>query len=119
MLRFAGFDFIEFSVDESDERLSRLDWNDETINNLLRTLIDNNFYFNSMCLSAHRRFPFGSKNEETRKKALEIMEKALILAKKLGIRIIQIAAYDVLWKSWFWDSKKLFKWYERMCKTCK
>ncbi|TQC54764.1 L-ribulose-5-phosphate 3-epimerase [Mycoplasmopsis cynos] len=104
----AGFDFIEFSVDESDERLSRLDWNDETINNLLRTLIDNNFYFNSMCLSAHRRFPFGSKNEETRKKSLEIMEKALILAKKLGIRIIQIAAYDVYYEKADSETRKNF-----------
>ncbi|PPJ44539.1 ribulose phosphate epimerase, partial [Rhizobium sp. KAs_5_22] len=66
------------------------------------------FYFNSMCLSAHRKFPFGSKNPETRAKALEIMEKALILAKKLGIRIIQIAAYDVYYEKSNSKTKEYF-----------
>ena len=27
----AGFDYIEISVDESDERLARLDWSDQEI----------------------------------------------------------------------------------------
>ena len=27
----AGFDYIEISIDESDERLARLDWSDEQI----------------------------------------------------------------------------------------
>ncbi|UUM19547.1 L-ribulose-5-phosphate 3-epimerase [Mycoplasma sp. 1578d] len=94
----AGFDFIEFSVDESDFRLERLNWSNEQINELRELLIAKNFYFNSMCLSAHRRYPFGSTNPQTRAKALEIMEQALILAKKLGIRIIQLAAYDVYYE---------------------
>ncbi|UVD81884.1 L-ribulose-5-phosphate 3-epimerase [Mycoplasma iguanae] len=104
----AGFDFIEFSVDEADFRLARLDWNDEEINQLRQLLIKHDFYFNSMCLSGHRRFPFGSKDAATRQKALEIMEKALILAKKLGIRIIQLAAYDVYYEKSTELSKKRF-----------
>ncbi len=31
-----GFDFLEISVDESDERRSRLDWDDETIYQIRR-----------------------------------------------------------------------------------
>ncbi|MBN3534835.1 L-ribulose-5-phosphate 3-epimerase [Mycoplasma procyoni] len=94
----AGFDFIEFSVDESDFRLERLDWSEQQIKDLKLLLLKHNFYFNSMCLSAHRRFPFGSEDPELRKQALVIMEKALILAKKLGIRLIQMAAYDVYYE---------------------
>ncbi|MGZ9755403.1 L-ribulose-5-phosphate 3-epimerase [Mycoplasma sp. 394] len=104
----AGFDFIEFSVDESDFRLERLDWNNTQINELRKLLIEKDFYFNSMCLSAHRKFPFGSHDLKIREHALLIMEKALILAKKLGIRTIQLAAYDVYYedsdeqtKQWF------------------
>lgn len=104
----AGFDFIEFSVDESDERLARLDWNDEQINEIKLLLIKHNFYFNSMCLSGHRKFPFGSKDSKTRQQAFIIMEKALILAKKLGIRIIQLAAYDVYYEKSTEISKKRF-----------
>ncbi|TDV24191.1 L-ribulose-5-phosphate 3-epimerase [Mycoplasmopsis mustelae] len=94
----AGFDFIEFSIDESDFRLERLDWSNTQINELRELLIKKDFYFNSMCLSAHRRYPFGSKDPKIRAKALEIMQKALILAKKLGIRTIQLAAYDVYYE---------------------
>lgn len=90
----AGYDFIEFSIDESDEKLSRLNWNQEKINELINILQKENFWLNSMTLSAHRRYPFGSKDKKTRKIAIEILEKAILLAKKLGIRIIQIATYD-------------------------
>lgn len=94
----AGFDFIEFSVDESDDRLARLDWTAEQINELKQLLVKHNFYFNSMALSGHRRFPFGSKDLKTRETAFNMMEKALKLAKSLGIRLIQLAAYDVYYE---------------------
>ena len=32
----AGFDFVEISVDETDERRARLDWSDEEIYELRR-----------------------------------------------------------------------------------
>lgn len=90
----AGFDFIEISIDEQDERINRLDWNDLEIYKLLETAIRNRMYINSMCLSANRRFPLGSKDVKVRKHGLELIHKAFIFAKKLGIRIIQLAGYD-------------------------
>lgn len=94
----AGYDFIEISVDESDERLERLDWSKDTCAVLRKTLFKADFYINSMCLSAHRRFPFGSKDPAKRKRAYEIMEKAIDLAEALGIRNIQLAGYDVYYE---------------------
>lgn len=99
MAKRAKFDFIELSIDESDERLSRLEWSKGEINQLLTLLQKHSFYFNSICLSAHRRFPFGSKDPLKRAKALEIAHKACVLAKKLGVRIIQVAAYDVYYEA--------------------
>lgn len=90
----AGFDFIEISVDETDERINRLYWSDEKIYQLRDVAIKHGMYINSMCLSANRRFPLGSKDFETRKKGLQIIERALIFAKKVGIRIVQLAGYD-------------------------
>ncbi len=52
----------------------------------------------SMCLSAHRRFPFGSRDEAVRERAREIMSKAIRLARDLGIRTIQLAGYDVYYE---------------------
>ena len=48
----------------------------------------------SMCLSGHRKYPFGAKDPETRQRGMEIMEKAIDLADDLGIRTIQLAGYD-------------------------
>lgn len=94
----AGFDFIEISIDESDYRLKRLNWTLEERQNLVFLLKENNIVLESMCLSGHRRYPFGSKNKDTRKKAFEIIDKALILAVDLGIKNIQLAGYDVYYE---------------------
>ncbi|MDZ7293601.1 L-ribulose-5-phosphate 3-epimerase [Mycoplasmopsis pulmonis] len=104
----AGFDFIEFSVDESDEKLARLDWDEKTIAQIRALLTKHDFSFNSMTLSAHRRFPFGSKDEQNVKRANEIMLKAIVLARKLGIRTIQLAGYDVYYEQGDEQSKKRF-----------
>ncbi|MBZ4218053.1 L-ribulose-5-phosphate 3-epimerase [Mycoplasma sp. 2946H] len=104
----AGYDFMEFSVDESSERLSRLDWDDEQIKEVQLLLVKHQFNFNSMTLSGHRKYPFGSKNLDTRAKAMEIMHKAIILAKKLGIRTVQLAGYDVYYEQGDEETRSYF-----------
>ncbi len=96
--RLAGFDYMEIYLDESDERIKRLDWTDREIEDLRRLMAKEGIVFPTMCLSGHRKYPFGSKNPETRQKAMEIMEKAILLAVKLGVRCIQLAAYDVYYE---------------------
>ncbi|MDH5897636.1 L-ribulose-5-phosphate 3-epimerase [Vibrio splendidus] len=93
-----GFDFLEISVDESDERRSRLDWNDEEVYALRRLCEKHSVPLQSMCLSAHRKFPFGSADPAIREQAVIHMEKAISLAYKLGIRTIQLAGYDVYYE---------------------
>ncbi|MEZ9439378.1 L-ribulose-5-phosphate 3-epimerase [Vibrio atlanticus] len=93
-----GFDFLEISVDESDERRSRLDWNDEEVYVLRRLCEKHGVPLQSMCLSAHRKYPFGSADPEIREQAVIHMEKAISLAYKLGIRTIQLAGYDVYYE---------------------
>lgn len=93
-----GFDFLEISVDESDERRSRLDWDDATIYELRDLCIKHGIPLQSMCLSAHRKFPFGSADAAIREQAVIHMEKAITLAFKLGIRNIQLAGYDVYYE---------------------
>lgn len=93
-----GFDFLEISVDESDERRSRLDWCDEEVYGLRRLCEVHQVPLQSMCLSAHRKFPFGSADPKVREQAVIHMEKAITLAYKLGIRTIQLAGYDVYYE---------------------
>ena len=104
-----GFDFMEISIDESDERLNRLDWTIQQKRELVALSQDTGVRIPSMCLSGHRRFPFGSKDTKTVAKAHEIMDKALDFALDCGIRNIQMAGYDVYYEDSTPRSKDQFK----------
>lgn len=93
-----GFDFLEISVDETEDRQARLDWSDDEIYSLRNLCIELDMPLQSMCLSAHRKYPFGSMDDKVRDRAFDIMEKAIALAYKLGIRCIQMAGYDVYYE---------------------
>jgi len=104
----AGFDFVEISIDEKDEKLKRLDWTKEERLELVKTMNSTGVPVRSMCLSGHRKYPFGSHDPEVRKRSMEIMEKAVCLADDLGIRIIQLAGYDVYYEESDAETRKLF-----------
>ncbi|WP_073603345.1 L-ribulose-5-phosphate 3-epimerase [Vibrio aerogenes] len=97
--RSLGFDFIEISVDETAERRARLDWDETTIRTLQLQCSDHHMPLQSLCLSAHRKYPFGSEDPQIRQEAHQIMEKAIALAYRLGIRTIQLAGYDVYYEA--------------------
>lgn len=92
------FDFVEMSIDETDERLMRLDWDQQTRLAIVQAKLATGIDIPTMCLSAHRRFPFGSHDENIRQQAQQIMLKAIQLAKDIGIRTIQLAGYDVYYE---------------------
>ena len=93
--RRGGFDFLEISVDESDTRLARLKWTDGEIRELYALSRSVGLPIETMCLSGHRKYPMGSGIPETRTRSMEIMTDALRLADGLGVRVIQLAGYDV------------------------
>ena len=103
-----GFDYVEISIDETDERLARLDWTKEQKKELIDAMWKTGVSMRSMCLSGHRRFPFGSEDPAIREKAKEIMKKAIDFAGELGIRVIQLAGYDVYYEKSTPDTVKRF-----------
>ena len=110
-LRFAksaGYDFVEISIDETDEKLARLDWSAKERLALVETMQRVGLPIRSMCLSGHRKYPFGSADPGIRARSMEIMKKALAFADDLGIRIIQLAGYDVYYEESTKESKALF-----------
>jgi len=93
-----GFDFVEMSIDETDARLKRLDWSIEERKQIAQAVLETGIRIPTMCLSGHRRFPFGSHDESLREQARVIMDKAIGLAQDVGIRTIQLAGYDVYYE---------------------
>lgn len=88
----AGFDYIEMSIDETDMRMSRLDWSDDQIYELLEAQKKVGLPIETICFSAQRKYPLGSRKWE--KEAKELLEKGVLFARKMGIRIIQTQGYD-------------------------
>lgn len=107
--REAGYDFIEISIDETDEKLARLDWSLEKRLSVVELMTRCHMPLRSMCLSGHRKYPLGSSDPETERRGLEIMEKAIGLAEDLGIRIIQLAGYDVYYEQSSQETKDRFE----------
>ncbi|WP_251713022.1 L-ribulose-5-phosphate 3-epimerase [Lactococcus ileimucosae] len=93
-----GFDFVEMSVDEDDSRLERLNWTKEERLEVVQAIYETDIRIQSLCFSAHRRFPLGSSCPETEAKSLKIMEQCIELAQDLGVRVIQVAGYDVYYE---------------------
>ena len=101
-----GCDYVELSVDETDEKLARLDWTKEERLALVKEMYRVGLPLRSMCLSGHRKYPFGAKDPEVRKRGMEIMEKAIDLADDLGIRTIQLAGYDAYYEKDQWEGSR-------------
>ena len=101
-----GYDYVELSVDETDEKLARLDWTKEERLALVTEMYWVGLPLRSMCLSGHRKYPFGAKDPEVRKRGMEIMEKAIDLADDLGIRTIQLAGYDAYYEKDQWEGSR-------------
>ncbi len=103
-----GFDFVEMSVDETDERLARLEWDKAERRDFRNAVADTGVGVPSMCLSGHRRFPLGSRDPAVRARAGLIMRDAIRLAVDLGIRTIQLAGYDVYYEDGGEDTRSSF-----------
>lgn len=104
----AGYDFIEISIDETDSKLERLEMTRSEREELVGLMYEIGIPIRTMCLSGHRRYPIGSSDPHTRRRGMDIMEKALELADDLGIRIIQLAGYDVYYEESTDDTRASF-----------
>lgn len=103
-----GFNFLEFSIDESDERLQRLNWSRKERSEFRAAMWETHSRINTLMLSGHRRFPLGSADPQVREQALVMMQQAIDLAVDLGIRNIQLAGYDVYYEPKTVQSHELF-----------
>jgi L-ribulose-5-phosphate 3-epimerase len=98
LAREAGYDFLEISIDETPERMARLDWSMAERLSFFTTSREEGLSVPSMCLSGHRKIPFGSADPAVRAQAAEFMQKAIRFASDTGIRVIQLAGYDVYYE---------------------
>lgn len=95
----AGYDYVEISIDESDERLARLDWPNSKRAALRRSIANTGVKIMTMCLSGHRKYPLGSHDPQLRRQGLDILFKAIEFAGDIGLRVVQVMGYDVFYET--------------------
>lgn len=108
MVAECGYDFLEISIDESDERLGRLHWSRNKKYGLWQAMAATGIPILSMCLSGHRKYPMGSESPVIRKKSLDIMEMAIQFSVDIGVRVIQLAGYDVYYETGNQKTRELY-----------
>ena len=94
-VRNAGFDHLDMSVDETEERQARLAWSAAERAEVRRAVEATGTPISTLCLSGHRRWPLGSHDPAKRERAGRMFHDAVDLACYLGVRIVQLAGYDV------------------------
>lgn len=105
--KVAGYDQVEISIDESKPRLDRL-YNHELIDEIKDAIREVGLPIRSMCLSGHRKYPLGSHNINIQEKSLDIFYRAVDLADEIGVKIIQLAGYDVYYEEGDENTYKYF-----------
>jgi L-ribulose-5-phosphate 3-epimerase len=104
----AGYDFVEISIDESEKRLSRLNWAAPERNALRTCIANTGVKIMTMCLSGHRKYPLGSHDPVIRQKGLAVLHKAIDFAGDIGLRVVQVMAYDVFYETSDEETKAYF-----------
>lgn len=92
----AGFATLELSVDNTPQRLLRLEWGPSERRALRQVQEGTGVRIESICLSANRSYPLGSAHEELRRRGQEIIAQTIALACDLQITLVQIAGYDTV-----------------------
>jgi L-ribulose-5-phosphate 3-epimerase len=90
----AEYDFVEISIDESDQRLERMKWTASEKISLKKSILKLGMPIKTMCLSGNRRYPIGSEDDKTRETGIKLIKDAIDFSQDIGIRIIQLAGYD-------------------------
>jgi hypothetical protein len=57
-----GYDFLEISIDETDEKLARLKMPQSERLALIALMFETGIPIRTMCLSGHRKYPLGSED---------------------------------------------------------
>lgn len=107
--KYAGYDFVEMSIDETDERLGRVCNSGVEKGDIVNAILKTGVPVLSMCLSGNRRYPIGSKDETVRGKGIDIIMGAIKLSVEIGVRVVQLAGYDEYYNSSDDITSKLFE----------
>lgn len=93
LVKDAGYDYLEISIDATPERLRRLHDREEKLQ-IRRMSEKTDVPLYTFAFTANRIFPLGSEDAAVREKGVELLKSAIDFAAFVGSRTVQIASYD-------------------------
>ena len=106
--REAGYDFVEISIDATEEKIARTKWSRAQRRELLETTFEQELPIRTLNASALTKFALGDPDPEVRNRGFEIASDCIGLAEDLGVRILMIPGYDVYYKPHSEQTEELF-----------
>ena len=91
----AGYDFVEISIDASEEKIARVYMSKEERLELVKTMYEVGLPIRTMNVSALTKYALGDPDPKIEARAIDIMEHAIELAEDIGVRIVMIPGYDI------------------------
>lgn len=106
--RECGYDYLEISIDASEEKISRVYMTREEKKKIMDAEYQAETPIQSMSVSALTKYALGDPDDEIRNRGMEIAEKSIELAADLGIRTVMIPGYDIYYGESTVETKKYF-----------
>jgi predicted hexulose-6-phosphate isomerase len=104
----AGYDNFEISLDETDARLTRLNWTQGQLSEIEVAARNSGIQLFSACFSGLRRFPLGSADKTVEKQAMQMMSKGIDFCSNLGVRVLQLSGFDVFYEPHSTETSKRY-----------
>ena len=86
----AGYDYVEISIDETEDKISRLDMTGEERFEMVSAMYETGLPIRTMCVSALTKYSLGNDDPQFSARGMEILEKSIRLADDLGVRVVMI-----------------------------
>lgn len=103
-----GYDFVEITIDASEEKIARVYSSKEERLELVKTMFEVGLPIRSMSVSALTKFALGDPDDTKRNRGAEILEKSIELAADLGVRVVMVPGYDIYYGESTLETKRLF-----------
>lgn len=104
----AGYDYVELSIDATEEKIRRLDMPKEERLALVEAMYEAGIPIRTMCVSALTKYSMGNDKPEYVKRGMEILEKSIQFADDIGVRVVMIPGYDVYYEPSTLETKRLY-----------
>lgn len=104
----AGYDYVEISIDASEDKIQRIYMPKEERLEIIKAMYETGIPIRTMCVSALTKYSLGNDNPRYLARGMEILEKSIELADDLGIRVVMIPGYDVYYEPSSLETKRRF-----------